>query len=152
MAALGVTGELAILAASVIGPAQVVGRILLTLAGARAAARAVTLGAFVIISGAALVLGAATAVPAMTLVFAVGLGVGNGVISILRPVVIREVMGDGGYGESAGAVARLSLFAFAAAPGLGAALADAAGYGTVLALCVLSPLAGALLLRRLPRA
>jgi MFS family permease len=102
----------------------------------RAAARAVTLGAFVIISGAALVLGAATAVPAMTLVFAVGLGVGNGVISILRPVVIREVMGDGGYGESAGAVARLSLFAFAAAPGLGAALADAAGYGTVLALCV----------------
>jgi MFS family permease len=65
----------------------------------------------------------------MTLVFAVGLGVGNGVISILRPVVIREVMGDGGYGESAGAVARLSLFAFAAAPGLGAALADAAGYG-----------------------
>jgi hypothetical protein len=40
MAALGVTGELAILAASVIGPAQVVGRILLTLAGARAAARA----------------------------------------------------------------------------------------------------------------
>jgi MFS family permease len=86
----------------------------------------------------------------VALIFAVGLGVGNGVISILRPVVIREVMGDGGYGESAGAVARLSLFAFAAAPGLGAALADAAGYGAVLALCVLSPLAGALLLRRLP--
>jgi MFS family permease len=150
MAALGVPGDLAILTASVIGPAQVAGRVVLTLAGARAAARAVTLGAFFVISGAALALGAAPAIPAVALIFAVGLGVGNGVISILRPVVIREVMGDGGYGESAGAVARLSLFAFAAAPGLGAALADAAGYGAVLALCVLSPLAGALLLRRLP--
>ena len=75
---------------------------------------------------------------------------GNGVISILRPVVTREVMGEVGFGESAGAVARLSLFAFAIAPGLGALLADAAGYGAVIMLCVAAPLLGALLLRRLP--
>jgi MFS family permease len=150
MDALGVPGDLAILAASVIGPAQVVGRILLTLAGARAAARAVTLGAFFFVSGAALAMGAAAALPALVLVFAVALGVGNGVISILRPVVIREVMGEAGFGETAGAVARLSLFAFAAAPGLGAVLADAAGYGAVLVLCALAPMAGAALLRRLP--
>jgi len=150
MKALGVPGDLAILAASVIGPAQVVGRIVLTLAGARAAARAVTLGAFLFVSGAALAMGAAAALPALVLVFAVALGVGNGVISILRPVVIREVMGEAGFGESAGAVARLSLFAFAMAPGLGAVLADAAGHGAVLVLCALAPLAGAMLLRRLP--
>ena len=68
----------------------------------------------------------------------------------MRPVVTREVMGEAGFGESAGAVARLSLFAFAAAPGLGAVLADAAGYGAVITLCVIAPLLGALLLRRLP--
>jgi hypothetical protein len=56
-------GDLAILAASVIGPAQVAGRVVLTLAGARAAARAVTLGAFFVISGAALALGAAPRSP-----------------------------------------------------------------------------------------
>jgi MFS family permease len=67
MAALGVPGDLAILAASVIGPAQVAGRVVLTLAGARAAARAVTLGRPFVISGAALVLGAAPALPAVAL-------------------------------------------------------------------------------------
>ena len=150
MDALGVPEGLAILAASTIGPAQVAGRIILTVAGARAAARAVTLGAFLFISAGALAMGAASALPALTLVFAVALGIGNGVISILRPVVIREVMGEAGYGESAGAVARLSLFAFAVAPGLGAVLADLAGYGAVLALCTLAPIAGAALVRRLP--
>jgi MFS family permease len=150
MEALGVPGDLAILAASTIGPAQVAGRIVLTVAGARAAARTVTLAAFLFISGAALAMGAATALPALVLVFAVSLGIGNGVISILRPVVIREVMGDAGYGESAGAVARPSLFAFASAPGIGAVLADAAGYGAVLALCAAAPLAGAALVKRLP--
>ncbi|PWK57972.1 MFS transporter [Roseicyclus mahoneyensis] len=149
MAALGVPDVLAILAASTIGPAQVAGRILLIVAGARVAAQRVILGAFLMLATAAVLLGAAAALPALALVFAIAQGVGNGVISILRPVVTREVMGEAGFGESAGAVARLSLFAFALAPGLGAVLADLFGYGAVVALCVAAPLAGAVLLRRL---
>lgn len=150
MAALGVSDGLAILAASIIGPAQVVARILLMLAGARVAARQVSVGSFLVLMAAALAVGASAAIPAMVLVFALAQGVGNGVISILRPVVTREVMGEAGFGESAGTVARLSLFAFALAPGLGAVLADLAGYGAVIALCAAAPLAGAILLRRLP--
>jgi MFS family permease len=149
MAALDVPETLAILAASTIGPAQVAGRILLILAGARVAAQRVVLGAFVTLATAAVLLGASAALPALALVFAVAQGVGNGVISILRPVVIREVMGEAGFGESAGAVARLSLFAFALAPGLGAVLADLLGYGAVIVLCIAAPLAGAALLGRL---
>lgn len=149
MSALGVPGGLAILAASTIGPAQVVARILLMLAGARVAARRVALGSFLVLAGAALAMGAAAAIPAMALVFALAQGIGNGVISILRPVVTREVMGEAGFGESAGTVARLSLFAFALAPGLGAVLADLLGYGAVIALCAVAPLAGFFLLRRL---
>jgi MFS family permease len=149
MAALDVPETLAILAASTIGPAQVAGRILLILAGARVAAQRVVLGAFVMLATAAVLLGASAALPALALVFAVAQGVGNGVISILRPVVTREVMGEAGFGESAGAVARLSLFAFALAPGLGAVLADLLGYGAVITLCVAAPLAGAALLGRL---
>jgi MFS family permease len=150
MDALGVPAGLAILAASTIGPAQVAGRIILTLAGARVAARAVTVASFLFISAAALAMGAAAALPALVLVFALALGVGNGVISILRPIVIRDVMGGAGFGESAGAVARLSLFAFASAPALGAVLADLAGYGAVLVLCAVAPLTGVALLKRLP--
>ena len=150
LTALGVPMGLAILAASTIGPAQVAARVLLMLAGARVSAWQVSLGAFILLSLAALTIGAAAALPVLALVFAVAQGMGNGVISILRPVVTREVMGKVGFGESAGAVARLSLFAFAIAPGLGALLADAAGYGAVIMLCVAAPLLGALLLRRLP--
>jgi hypothetical protein len=150
LAALGVPTGLAILAASTIGPAQVAARVLLMLAGARVSAWQVSLGSFMLLSFAALAIGAAAALPVLALVFAVAQGMGNGVISILRPVVTREVMGEAGIGESAGAVSRLSLFAFAAAPGLGAVLADAAGYGAVITLCVIAPLLGALMLRRLP--
>ncbi|NKX43221.1 MFS transporter [Roseicyclus persicicus] len=150
MQGLGVPDGLAVLAASTIGPAQVAGRIVLTLAGAQVAARRVALGAFLTLAAASVAMGAATALPALVLVFAVAQGLGNGVISILRPVVTREVMGEAGFGESAGAVARLSLFAFAAAPGLGAVLADLAGYGAVIALCIAAPLLGAALLKRLP--
>lgn len=149
MAALDVPEGLAILAASTIGPAQVAGRILLIMAGARVAARAVVLGAFVMLAGASILLGAAAALPVLALAFAIAQGVGNGVISILRPVVIRDVMGEAGFGETAGSVARLSLFAFALAPGLGAVLADLFGYGLVIWLCVAAPLTGALMLRRL---
>lgn len=150
MADFGVPPGLAILAASTIGPAQVAARVLLMLAGAHISAWQVSIGAFILLSIAALLMGAAAALPALALVFAVAQGMGNGVISILRPVVTREVMGEVGFGESAGAVARLSLFAFAAAPGLGAVLADAVGYGAVIMLCVGAPVLGALLLRRLP--
>ncbi|WP_439137043.1 MFS transporter [Roseicyclus sp.] len=150
MAALGVPTGLAILAAATIGPAQVAARILLMLAGARVSAWQVALGAFIMLSFAALAMGAAAVLPVLALVFAVAQGMGNGVISILRPVVTRDVMGEAGFGESAGAVARVSLFAFAIAPGLGAILADTAGYGAVIMLCVSAPLLGALLLRRLP--
>jgi len=58
-------------------------------------------------------------------------------------------MGEAGFGESAGTVARLSLFAFALAPALGAALADLFGYGAVIILCAAAPLGGFILLRRL---
>ena len=148
-AALDVPDGLAILAASTIGPAQVAGRVLLILAGARIAAQRVVIGAFAMLATAACLMGAAAALPALALAFAVAQGVGNGVISILRPVVTREVMGDEGFGESAGAVARLSLFAFALAPALGAVLADLFGYGAVIGLCIAAPLAGAVLLGRL---
>jgi hypothetical protein len=104
-----------------------------------------------LVSGAALA-SVRRRVPAMTLVFAVGLGVGNGVISILRPVVIREVMGDGGLrrkrrGRGAPVALRLR-----GRPGPRRGSGRRGGLRRVLALCVLSPLAGALLLRRLPRA
>jgi hypothetical protein len=144
MEALGVPGTSPSSPLRSSGPRRSAGRIVLTLAGARAAARG-DAGCVPLHLGRGAGHRCGDRPPRPVLVFAVGLGVGNGVISILRPVVIREVMGDGGYGESAGAVARLSLFAFASAPGLGAVLADAAGYGAVLALCACPRLAGAAL-------
>jgi hypothetical protein len=150
MAALGVPGTSPSSPLRSSGPRRSLGRMVLTLAGARAAARAVTLGAFFVISGAALALGAAHRDPRR----GAGLrgGAGRGQRRHLDPAPGRHPRGHGRrrLRRKRGGRGAPVAFAFAAAPGLGAALADAAGYGAVLALCVLSPLAGALLLRRLP--
>jgi predicted MFS family arabinose efflux permease len=149
LAAFGVPDRLAVLSAAIVGPAQVIGRVVLLMAGARRAALGLTVSAFLLLGAAAVAMGAAAALPALALVFAAALGLGNGVVSILRPVVIREVLGEAGFGANAGVVARAWLWAFAAAPTLGALIADTAGYAAVVVLCVAAPLAGAAVLRPL---
>lgn len=146
---LGITSPLAVLTASLIGPAQVASRVILVLAGARVAAIRLAQVAFGVLALAAVALAGAAALPALVFGYALGQGLGQGVTSILRATVTREVMGEVGYGESAGAVARISLFSFALAPGFGAVLVDLAGYGAVIALGIMAPLLGAFSLTRL---
>lgn len=150
-AALGVTSAPAVLAAALIGPSQVAGRLLLMTAGARGAARDLAVAALAGMGLAAAILFAADASPLAVLVFAVLHGAFYGMVSILRPLVIRETLGLRDFGAVQGAVVRPALLAFAAAPFVAALVADAMGYGAVIALCVAAQVAGAALLLRLPR-
>jgi MFS family permease len=149
LTAVGVGTASAVLAASMIGPAQVAGRIALTLGGARTAARTLSIIAFGGMGLAASLLFGAGALPAIVFAFALLHGMCTGIVSILRPVVIRETLGSRNFGAVQGAVVRPSLFAFAAAPFVAAMLADAGGYLPVLALCIMAQGAGAVLLSRL---
>jgi hypothetical protein len=121
------------------------------IAGARGSARSLAAMALAGMGLAAAILLAAGTSPILVLAFAVLHGTFYGMVSILRPLAIRETLGPRGFGALQGAVLRPSLLAFAAAPLVVALLADAAGYGAVIALCVAAQLAGALLLWRAAR-
>lgn len=127
LAALAVPVDLAILAAAVIGPAQVLGRLALAGAGARfstAAASGVTVGALVV---APVFLVLATGWPLAAVGYAACQGAAMGIITILRPVLVAEALGQERYGAVAGMMAIPGLLAMAVAPLIGTGLEAVGG-------------------------
>ena len=120
--ALAVPADLGIVAAAVIGPAQVLGRLALAAAGARGgtgAAAWITVGALVVAPGF-LVL--AVVWPVAAVGFAACQGAAMGIITILRPVLVAETLGQERYGAVAGMMAIPGLAALAVAPLIGTGL------------------------------
>lgn len=128
---------------SVIGPAQVAGRILVWVFAPRASVR--VLGA-VIVSVFPVALGAIALVPPSVLALttiALVYGAANGVMTIVRGLAVPEMLTPDAYGTINGALAAPALIAQSAAPFAAAALwAATGGYDAVLAAII----AGAVLL------
>jgi hypothetical protein len=59
-------------------------------------------------------------------------GSGHGVTSIMRPVIVRELMGEKNFGAISGAIAVPYLMMWAAAPLLGSLLWTVGGYDLAL--------------------
>ena len=132
----GVGPATAALAAACIGPAQVVGRLVLMVNERRVGSLRATMLALAFIMLAAALLLAAGAAPALVFAVALAQGAGMGLVSILRPVIIAEVLGRRGFGAISGAVAIAPILASAAAPSLGAFLMDRVGMGSVYWTCL----------------
>ena len=133
---------LAALAAACIGPAQVAGRLILLGAGARVTTRQATmasLGGAVLAGGLLWLAGIA---PWLIFGFALAQGAGIGLTSILRPVLIAEILGRQGFGANSGAAAVAPILASAAAPAVGAGLLARGGPGRVYEVCLGLGLAG----------
>jgi MFS family permease len=132
----GAAPGLAALAAASIGPAQVAGRLILLAAGARVStgqATTVAVGGIVV---ASVVLWLAGIAPLLIFAFALAQGAGAGLMSILRPVLIAEVLGRQGFGVISGAVAVAPILSAAAAPSVGAGLLGLGGPDLVYAVCL----------------
>ncbi len=128
----GISSETAVLAASMIGPMQVAGRLAM-MAGEN---RLSTLGTFCaafagMIAAAACLLGAGR-IPALLAGFVLLHGAGYGVVSILRPVAIAEYLGYRNFGLISGMLSMGFLAGIAAAPMLGSLLWSAGGYDRVI--------------------
>ena len=138
----GAAPGLAALAAACIGPAQVAGRLVLLAMGARVSTGQATILSMTGVVLAGVLLWLAGAAPLLIFAFALAQGAGAGLMSILRPVLVAEVLGRDGFGVISGAVAVAPILASAAAPSVGAALLALGGPQFVYAACLLLALIG----------
>ena len=123
----------AVLAASFFGPMQVAGRVAMMAAGHRVTGSTVAAVSFVGIACAiAVLLFVAPVVPQTSFVFALLFGASFGVVSILKPVVMAEILGRRAFGMIAGFMAVPFLISAAVAPQAGALLWRAGGYDLAL--------------------
>jgi hypothetical protein len=143
----GAAAGLAAFAAACVGPAQVFGRLMLMLGGARisnAAATFVSIGSLALASGVLIVAGAA---PWLIFLFAALQGTGAGLFSILRPVLVAELLGRTGFGAISSAMSVGPVLANAAAPALGAVMLHLGGADLTLVICLALVLVALILAR-----
>ncbi len=138
----GASEGTAAFAAAMIGPAQVLGRVLFLWQAARVTNGQATLLALGSVSLAGVLLWAAGAAPGLIFAFALAQGAGMGLMSILRPLLIADLLGRRGFGAISGAVAMAPILASAAAPALGAVMLGLGGPALVYAACLGMAVAG----------
>ena len=136
--ALNIAQAMAIVAASCIGPAQVVGRLIFMRYETGLRTSVGTLWCY----GASLcalgLLAFAGVAPWLIFAFALLQGGANGMMTILRPVLIAETMGRRGFGQIAGMIQVPSLIGSALGPMVGGLLLQNGGVtviGIVAAVC-----------------
>ena len=128
-----VSAEQAILLASLIGPMQVAGRIVMVMVEKRVSNHGVALACFVSIGFAILVLSSAGNAFLLLALSVAFFGAAYGVVSIIRPLLAREVLGGANFGAKTGMLALVYLVGSGSAPFLGSLIWNLGGYDLVLA-------------------
>ena len=132
----GVPPEVAVFAASLIGPMQVAGRLVMVAADRHVSNHGIAVATFVLMGLSIVLLIGAGGTPAPVVTFVVFFGGSYGIVSIIRPVIARDLLGQAGFGAKSGGLALLYLCGSASAPFVGALLWEFGGYGLVLRLLV----------------
>ncbi len=130
----GASPGMATFAAACIGPAQVIGRLILMASERRLNNARAAMVCVLAMVGAAAAMILAGAAPGLVFLFAALQGMGMGTISILRPVLIAQMLGHRGFGAISGAIAVSPILASALGPSLGAFVLEIGGAGAVYAL------------------
>lgn len=134
----GVHPEAAVLAASMIGPMQVAGRLGMMAVERHVSTLAVAMICFLGMGvAAALLLGAAW-VPGLVVAFVIVHGACYGLSSIVRPVIVAELLGRRNFGVISGLLAVPFMGSVAIAPTVAALVWQAGGYDLVLLLALLA--------------
>lgn len=148
----GATQTIAVWAASLIGPMQVVGRIAMITVGRGLSATNISLVSFLGIALSMLILLTASDGDWRIFIFVLLLGACNGVISIAKPLVTADLLGREGFGAISGALALPFIALMAAAPFIAVLLWRAGGYDLTIMVGGVAALAGAPLLMLAQRA
>jgi hypothetical protein len=132
----GIDDEVAVMAASFIGPMQVAGRLAMMAAERHVSFIRITSSCFVFVGIAIFLLIGATGTPMLLVGFVILFGAAHGVVSIVRPVIAREILGGNNFGAKFGALALLYLVGSASAPFIGSLIWGLGGYDLVLPLLI----------------
>jgi len=132
----GVHQDAAVLAASMIGPMQVAGRLAMMAAERHASIFGIAIGCFLAITAAAVCLLFAGGSVGMIAAFVILHGAGYGVTSIVRPVITAEFLGRQSFGVISGMIALPFMFGYAVAPTLAALAWETGGYDLVIGLAI----------------
>ncbi|MEO1492165.1 MAG: MFS transporter [Pseudomonadota bacterium] len=130
----GIETGIAVLIASMVGPMQVVGRVIMVAAQRHVDTFGAAIATFVGMAIGLAALLSTEMMPWLAFAFVVPYGAAYGVISIVRPVLTAEVLGRAGFGQIAGMLAVPYVLGGAMGPVLAAKIWVFFGYDTVLAL------------------
>ena len=128
----GISQGLAILAAAMIGPMQVFGRLLMIAFGGRASTFSVFVVCLLATAVGAFVLMQVGVSTALLMAFVVLQGAGYGVTSIVRPVFVAERLGRQHFGTVTGMLAIAFVGGSAASPTIAALIWELGGYEPVI--------------------
>jgi len=136
-----VSKDLAVTVAAFIGPMQVTGRLIMTISAPHVSNHGVAAFCFICLALSIFILALAGSNPSLLVLFVILFGGSYGIVSIIRPVVARDLLGETQFGAKSGALALVYLIGSAVAPLLGALIWRVGGYSVVLitmiALCAI---------------
>jgi len=138
----GVHGEVAILAAAMIGPMQVTGRLAMMAFETKIATISVAAASVLAMALASAALFGVKYEPMLLVVFVLFQGAGFGVASIVRPLLIAELLGRRKFGTIAGLLAVPFLVALALAPSVAGYIWTLGGYDALIAITVCVSISG----------
>jgi MFS family permease len=143
----GLSPDAAVIAASMIGPMQVAGRLAMMAAERRVSNHGITTACFIGVACAGTALYFSHSFPGLVVVFVILQGSGHGVTSIMRPVITKEILGARNFGAISGAVAVPYLLSWAMAPVAGSLLWEAGGYDLAILVVIVLACVGLVLYR-----
>lgn len=132
----GLSPEAAVLAAAFIGPMQVAGRLAMMMSEKVISHHGVALTAFGLIGASVALLMFGHGEPVTLSAFVMLFAGAYGTVSILRPLIARDILGGRDFGAKSGALALPYLIGSASAPWLGAMVWGIGGYGLMFSLLI----------------
>jgi len=142
----GIDANLAVVAAAMIGPMQVLGRIAMITIGRNASSGTIFVICLLSTILAAAMLFSAGSSPMLLFGFVALQGAGYGVTSIVRPLFIAEQLGRDNFGTIAGLLAIAFIGGTAISPTIAAVVWMIGGYSAVILLAIFSSAIGLLAL------
>lgn len=140
----GLPAEFAVLIAALIGPMQVAGRVLMVATGRFLTHRDFMLIAFAIMAASIVVLLVSGDNRALLVGYVFLFGGAWGTVSILRPLITRDILGERNFGAKSGSLTLMFLSAAAASAYLGSLIWGLGGYRLMLSVLIVLAVAGAL--------